>query len=975
MAAPPIQLQLFGAFALHVEGISATGVPKPGQELLARLAVGGRGGVDRVETATSLWPDAEGERALFYLRRSLTQLRTVLGSQRARLKASGDRRIVFDLDGCSCDLTRFDFASHRPDPKSLAIAADAYGGKLLLGHRSEWVRQLRATCAGRHSQLLCQLAAIAEAGGELDAAHEWLNRALQADPVREETCRQLMRLLARSGDFAAIVRAFRDLRVSLRRVVGLPPSQVTVDLYRELLAGARLVASARSDTERIAGGVSTLPAPPTPFFGRETEQAVLLTALSERRLVTLTGHGGVGKTRLAIQVAQAFSSQFAFHVAFVDLSVFTTAAEVDERIARAVGVSDSGVPFDPVARTLLVVDGAEHVVSGCIAVLGKLLESAGELHVLCTSRIALQMREEHVILLDPMRLPTPRDDAKEEPAAAEAVAFFLQCAKRVAPAVRAEQQDLGQVVELCRRLDGLPLALELAAVRLRTLPLRDIVANLDNQFGLLDPAPDGRDRRTLKNVLEWSFRLLSPGEAMLFVRLGVFPSSWTVAASQAVCGSSELSSDHIPLLLSGLVDHSLVAYDASAGSYRMLETVRAYARKQLGKEPATLRELRERHADHYLAVAAHIGPDSSNAEQEEANFVAAIDEFLSSAQTERRSIALRLVNRLFPHWYRLGSVSDGLRTALRVIKAYGDSPSEVLTEALFRAASAAHWLYNIDLSKDLFGRAEAIADMLDLEAWGTESIRSRGELAANEGRLQEARELLHVALRRFRLAEDPLGEAACLGMLGYVARQSLEDGLAFELTEAALAIYTAHDNSEGRLWCLGSLAAAHVSARSPQRAVPILLETLELQERAGNWPAQAWNLTMLGTAHVQLGEFESGENFFTRALSLSGLDAEDLRKGWPTLELGELYRRAGRLKEAEATLIVALKLCRAGGAVSLEVRALLRLCLVAIDLGDLSSARAYRSAAKEALATLQKPPQIEELEEVNARIYAAEAFV
>ncbi len=221
MAALPIELHLLGTFTLEVNGLAVDGVPKPVQELLAHLAVAGSNGVDRVETATKIWPDVDDERGLFYLRRALSQLRSALGSQRERLQATGERRISLTLEACWCDLTLFEATSKRPTPKKLAEAIEAYLGMLLVGHRSEWVRNSRTRYHEIYCSFLCELATLTEADGNLGEAREWLIRASLADPIREETCLRLMRLLAKIGDYVGIVRALqRPALSSLRRLRG-----------------------------------------------------------------------------------------------------------------------------------------------------------------------------------------------------------------------------------------------------------------------------------------------------------------------------------------------------------------------------------------------------------------------------------------------------------------------------------------------------------------------------------------------------------------------------------------------------------------------------------------------------------------------------------------------------------------------------------------------------------------------------------
>lgn len=975
MACPPIELQLFGAFRMCVEGAEVKGVPKPVQELLVHLARAGSRGIDRTSAAADLWPDTDPERAQFYMRRCLTQTRTVLGVHRIRLEALDERRIRLELADCHCDLVEFDSLGRQSEPKALASAVACYGGDLLLGHRSEWVRQEREYYRERYVSLLCRLSALDQEAGDFEGALAWLTKAQGANPLREETYRHLMRLHREMGDFVGIARGFRDLRLALRKALGLSPSRETTELYRELLADARIVVPERSeDGPQASVRVKGPPSPVSPFIGRENELAELCSKIVQCRLVTLTGLGGVGKSRLAIECAQTLRDRFRGVVAFADMSVCSGLGDVRDQIAGALGLIDLGESGGPQNDpALLLVDEVEQVVEACRGVLEELLSSRPSLHVLVTSRVALQVAGEQVVALQPMTIPGASMTTDDDPASVEAVRFFLACAERSAPAFRTGPQNMDQVVELCRRLDGIPLALELAAVRLRTLPIHQMVRDIDDRFRLLAEVRVDAGKRTLEGVLDWSYRMLSPPERELFVRLGVFPLSWTLTAAKAVCQDPDLEADEVPRVLGGLVEQSLVSFDPGTGegTYRMLETVRAYARKVLALEPERLAALQARHADHYLEASAQVGSGEADLLQfqaDQSNYAAAIDTMLQRFPPERRMLAQRMVNRLFPSWYRAGTASTGLRTALNAIDAFGDDQSDELTEALFRAASAAHFLYRIDLANALFARAEAMADAVGFEAWAAASLRDRGELAANEGRLEEAEQLLNSAIERFRGEGDLAGEASCLGTLGYVARRRGDLARARDLTEQALAIHTRIENTEGRLWCLGSLAAIYLDAKAPAEAVPLFQETLTLQERAGNRHAQVWNLTMLGISYAQMNDYRAAEASLRRALTIPGLDEEDMRRAWPTLELGEVLRLEGNLKAAEEALMQALALARSSGSATIEARVLIRLGSVAIDKGDVAGARTYRSAASDVLGSSEARDFAQEIDALDHAI-------
>ena len=974
-----IELRLFGAFALRVDGAEVAGVPEPAQEILARLALAGARGLDRPEVAAALWPLAEDERARFYLRRCLSQLRTAFGPHRERLGALGERRVALDLGGCRCDVAEFEAGLRNGDECGMVAAATSVSGDFMAGHRSEWVRQTRQYYRERTIELLYTLAQGAEKAGDLDDAAEWLAKAKGADPLREETCRRLMRVLGLKGDFARTVRLFRDLKAGLRQELGLNPAPETVDLYRKLLAHAGPGRMLRSEPPRDrVPHLTPLPEPAAPFVGRKAELDELRAAVCTSRLVTVIGPGGVGKTRIAVECARAVAGRFAAGVAFADMFACSAGEEVAERIAGALGTADD-VSFDHIVRAssgplLLVVDGVEHVADDSAAVFERLLRAAPDVHVLCTSQVSLPIPDQHVVSLGPMGLPPLGLEPSEDIEGFDAIAFFLERAGRAAPAFRLNADNRRHVVELCRRLDGMPLALALAAVRLRTMPVADIVANLDDRFRLLDiPEGTGDRRRTLQGVLDWSFRLLPQPERRLFVRLGVFPHSWTLAAAKAVCGDSDLEDKQIPTLLGNLVDHSLVTFqrERAGGIYAMLETQASYAKAHLAEYPELRDALAKRHADFYLHAAETLRADRADGElfeSDEPNYLTAIDAFLADESPDSDVLALRLVNRLLPRRQEAFAHSKELREALHVLGKVGEQPTEPLVECLFRAACAAHNLYQIDLANGLLERAEAMAGTLGLDAWATATLRGRGEVAADEGRLDEAEPLLTAALSRYRAADDPLGEAWCLGMIGYVKRQRGDLREARELTEAALTLHSAHDDVTGRLWCMGSLAAAHLEAGDADQAVPLLQATLAHHEALGYMSGRIWNLTMLGIAEARDGRLAVAEAHIGQALVLLGEDPDDLRKAWQMMELGDIQRRAGRIDEAESTLVTALRLSKAGGSTTLEVRSLMRLCAVSIDRKDWSSARAYRDAARRTLSAGEAAQLSGELDEVASQI-------
>jgi non-specific serine/threonine protein kinase len=361
-----------------------------------------------------------------------------------------------------------------------------------------------------------------------------------------------------------------------------------------------------------------LPQPLSAFVGRQRELAEAERLLAEARLLTLVGAGGSGKTRLALEVARRAAAGFAGAVAWVDLAALEDAALVPREVAGTLGLREegTGTPLDALVgflrrrASLVVLDNCEHVVDAVAPVAETLLRECPHLTILATSREPLAIPGERAWLVPPLALPASAATVAEA-SATEAIELFVARARDVLPSFALTAANVAAVVEICRRLDGIPLALELAAARVRALAPEQIARRLDDAFGLLTTG--GRTalprHRTLRATMEWSVRLLSPPEQVLLRRLGVFAGGFTLEAVESVCAGGEVGPDAALDLLAQLVDRSLVVVREreTSARYHLLETVRQYALEALaasGEEAA----LREAHARHVLAQVQATAP-------------------------------------------------------------------------------------------------------------------------------------------------------------------------------------------------------------------------------------------------------------------------------------------------------------------------------------------------------------------------------
>ncbi|OLB64638.1 MAG: hypothetical protein AUI10_10150 [Actinobacteria bacterium 13_2_20CM_2_72_6] len=426
---------------------------------------------------------------------------------------------------------------------------------------------------------------------------------------------------------------------------------------------------------RIGG----LPADTTSFVGRKSDVAEIRRLVSTVRLVTLTGVAGVGKTRLALRVAAGVARAFPDGVWLVELEHVRDAALVAHTVGGSLGVRD-GTGRPPVEvlteylrdrRLLLVLDNCEHLADACAELVTVLLAAAPGLRILATSRERLRVEDECERRVPPLSLPDPEQPLP--PGAAvryPALALFAERARAAEPGFALTADNEAKVVRVCQLLDGLPLAIELVAVRLRALPLDHLLSRLADRYWTLAVGRRGRVPRhqTLEAAVAWSFQLCSPGEQSLWARASVFAGTFDLAAAVAVCAGDGIAADTVPDLLTGLVDKSVLTREGLPGRprFRLLNTLRQYGRDRLSGDGAAVDALRRRHRDHYLALAERGEAGWFSADQpeiavctrlEHANLRTALD-FCLGAGGERRT-GLRLAATLWFYWAGCGLLGEG----------------------------------------------------------------------------------------------------------------------------------------------------------------------------------------------------------------------------------------------------------------------------------------------------------------------------
>jgi predicted ATPase/DNA-binding SARP family transcriptional activator len=683
-----------------------------GEWLLALLILRSGHEVDRAWLAGTLWPDSTEAQALTNLRVSLADLRRALGSEAGRLRSPTPRTVSLDLTGADVDLLTFDAALTRRDPASLDTAVTLYRGPLLEPCAEEWVFQERQVRERDYLEALETLAGDVRRAGDLTTAERHLRRVAAVDPLRESSQRELMRLLGCAGNYAAACQTYRDLRTRLHREVNAEPDPETTALYHQIRAEARAkaVPGARVDRSRrlvaprpgsVPGSDSNipdgaprhnLPVPPTALIGRENELCVLRDLLRGEgaRLVTLTGPGGIGKTRLALQVAEELSDAYRDGVSFVSLAPIRDCELVASTIAQTLGLREGGdlPPREQLReylrdrRTLLLLDNFEQV-GEAAPLVAELLANSPRLAVLVTSRERLRLQAEREFAVPPLavpngdqrattneRMPAGGPDLVARLSQYPAVELFVERAVAARADFRLTHENAPAVAEICRRLEGLPLAIVLAAARVKLFSPEALLARLGSRLGLLTGG--ARDlparQQTLRDTIAWSYDLLSEEEKALFRRLSVFAGGFTLEAAETVCASSV---DRITSLL----DKSLLREEEGDDEPRlgMLETIREYAAERL-EESGEGGAIRRAHASFFMAFVEAAwsgegesgplwGPEQKQAfdrlEREHDNLRAALN--WSHGEPGEIETELRLLASAWTLWWMRGYMSEGRR--------------------------------------------------------------------------------------------------------------------------------------------------------------------------------------------------------------------------------------------------------------------------------------------------------------------------
>lgn len=848
--------------------------------LLSLLVLRNGRAVNRSWLAGTLWPESAESQALQNLRHDLVSLRKALGSERARIQSPTRDTLAFNLEGVEVDIQRFDQAIQKGDEDSLRSAAAAYRGLLLEGCQEEWVFLEREY---RQQECLIALETLsekAEQRGDFSEALAFLRRAEGLDNLRASTQRRLMRVLAASGDKPAALLSYRDYRFRLRHEMNVEPDEDTTRLFQHIRtvgkAGSEKPPGESRKIEIVSPPLnsqslppSSLPHPLTTLIGREEAVREVVRRVTSSRLVTLVGTGGVGKTRLCIQVASEAADNFLNGAVFVALATLADPARLLDFLSSTLGMREEGsleeeallyalVGWLSTQSVLLVLDNCEHLIEATAALCQTLLERCPHLHILATSRQRLGLTGEAVWRVPSLSSPEPDQlPLHEESSVAyvlqyPAVQLFVERAEMARCGFRlAGEREAQEVARICQRLDGIPLAIELAAARAGLLTPGQIADRLEDRFRLLAGGSRGvlPRHQTLRALIDWSYDLLDDQESALLRCLSVFVGGWSLEAAESLFAEQPLwnSASDILELLTSLADKSLVLVEEQKGSlrYRMLETVREYGQQKL-QESRQTGALRARHADYYLALAEQAEPFLEKPEpiwldrleSEHDNLRAALTYY--TAQEETLEKAVRLVAALEVFWSLRGHMSER-RTWLLSLSIRQTPP----TEARARVLAVAGWLL-IAVGNPTMGKQYYVESLTIMQRLGDKrgiAVALSG-LAALESNPRESRVLAEKSLALMREVGERKGMADSLYHLGLIARQSGDHDQAHACWMEANALNEEMGIKGGLVLCrLGDLAVASGDYAAARRFFERFVT--ERDEIGDRWSV-AWGLKGFG---------------------------------------------------------------------------------------------------------------------------------
>ncbi len=948
----PLRFYLLGNFRVENDEGVVKLATKPTAALLAYLVLHRNTWHERAQLATLFWgseaahelrrrvsDESVDKLARTSFRKALSSLRKQFGAEfildsddGKKIQINPDAEIWTDTEEFKATVNSQPSTVERnqsfdsAQDKSLVFGLSLYRGDLLQEFLddpdSPWLDTLREKYREQFVQACLSVAQYARERGEWARVLEYAEMAHARDAYNETAVQHLMVAYARQGDTARALRTYSELERVLFQEVGSAPSNSTRALRRHI---------ERNAARPQASALSNLPTPLTPFLGRETELEKIRALLQTARLVTLVGTGGSGKTRLAIHLAREAIGKNRDGVWWIRLEELDKdTGSVAQSIAQVLSVrGDAGRAIIETmceqlrdSEMLLVLDNCEHLLADCARVCEQLLNACPQIKILATSRERLHIAGE--VIFNVPSLPLPGERAQIATLEkSEAIKFFLHYARFARGDFALRETNAPSIAQICRRLDGIPLALELAAARVKTLSAEYIAEHLDERFELLSAQHRTIARhQTLRAVLDWSYELLDDAEKRVFAALSVFAARFTLDAAQYVVNGDGTNARDI---LEGLADKSLVLVEFDANDavrYRLLETIREYAREKLAASPEQLAATNERLSKYYLQFS----------QQHAKNYLAIEDEWNNiatgmSIAHERQDwqplldYGQSVTDALFAR----GLYTDARRIIPWVITAADrEEEQERSLEAMYKWGNSYIEQSLYDDARTIMQRVVDLSEMARDDKGMGFGFLGIGRVELEQSHYPEASANLEQALTYRQKIGDALGSAEILLEASRISFRQRQNQLAREQIQQAVEILRVHPSELLLIYGLQKLALIELAEQHYDRAEVYCREGIELCHHIHNRDELAVNWNILAQIMEARGEWQHARKYYESSREV--YESLEMPKDVAYLSdaLGGLLAKMGLVIEAEtegrAALSLLLKLNDASGIIAAQRR-------------------------------------------------------
>ena len=916
-----LALHFLGTAQIQLDNTSLTLERRKAVALLAYLAVE-QGRHSRASLSALLWPDYEQSKAYKNLRQILWEIGQSIGegwitADRESIGLNHDVNLWLDVqefESCLAEGRR-----QSDTPLRAALLADSvklYRNHFLTGFSlkdahpfNDWAFAKSEELRHRLAEILQTLAEDYCALGQASQAIPYARRLITLDPLNEASHQQLMNVYIQAGQHSAALKQYQICEEILRKELGIDPQPETRDLYKKIRR--REIKPVPVEAKReVSVPMHNLPLQLSSFIGREKEQKEIINLLTKKRLVTLLGAGGIGKTRLALQIGQKLLNNYPNGIWFIALDSLFEPALTTQTVASIFGIREDTertllqklLDVLRAKTALLIFDNCEHLLDACAELITPLLAGCPNIQVLATSRESLGLPGEAIYTLPSLPLPERDLMSVEQVGEFESIQLFAERAALALTSFQLTKENIQTIVEICRKVDGIPLAIELAAARVNMLQADEILSQLQNSFALL--ASDIRTifprHQTLRASMDWSWGLLEEEERVFLRQLSIFAGGWTLDAAQAVCDSNVLD------LTSALVKKSLIVVQQTARGtrYRFHEIVREYALQKL-IESGDKNKLHTWHLGYFLGLAKQAELELRGP---------ALVDWMERLNDERNNFRIAL------HWADQIDVEAGLYLSSRLMR-YWESAN---------LAEGRRWLENFinkPESKDFpLARAHALNTYSWLLTWLQQFDRAFSVAEESLALFRAAGERhgevdVLISLENMYQFKDEIEIALELGKQALVLAQSLGDRWReanallylgwnfhnleqrFGYWEKAIHLYREVGDQitlANLLGLLGQFKVLHGDFEQGEKCVDEALRLWQANERANIWDNPRVTKSLIA---MMKGEYEQAETLLREVMISAQERGNRMSYLWAQLRLGHVLLRSGNLTEAHQLLM------------------------------------------------------------------------